>query len=631
MINEKEIASVLAKAEAGDRDAMCTIAQHYFFARDEVNAAKWHKRIAPFCPEAAVIYAHMLLHGQGTPKNMGDSLKYYEMAALKGNGTAMSQLARLLDPSFPKHVKKDINQAIHWYEKAVLLGVADAICDLACIYFNGKIVERDLNRAKSILEAHLETFSKPSHQALHYRFLPLLGLIYYELKEISNYEQAFSWLNKIKRGDTLAVLGRMHLTGVGTTTNLSEAIKYLTGASVNNLQATFLLMMIFFVDGNIEQAFEHGKKLHNNVNITNVLDKKLYIENYLIESINQHVNEESYLALNIEALEIKNKIDIFMKLLELKCKVEDLTYHMSITKITDDITHACHFTDLDALHSMLDLDHSFERQKGYNLLRQYHVSYMNDPDEGMDLVKKGRAIDHPIKDFFLNFDDNSHLHNYGVFTASFTKEKDRLDLWRAYGRDASGLCLAIPSTTFHNSSKSHSLTGYIKHFGDAKTPLAFKQEQATSNQSINNLYLVDYSDEKKHKALDYLENTLSEITSLIEGVDNCDNKEKINSLVRDILSPLLYLFKNKEYETEKELRLISAHDLSDKNLRLDERKIPRIYMPTKPFLFETPGTEIIIGPKANDPIATKLDLEFRLKRHGFDKNVKVKFSEVRYR
>ena len=54
-----------------------------------------------------------------------------------------------------------------------------------------------------------------------------------------------------------------------------------------------------------------------------------------------------------------------------------------------------------------------------------------------------------------------------------------------------------------------------------------------------------------------------------------------------------------------------------------------LYVETPPDLFRK-GVEIVIGPKAEKEIDIKLDIEYRLKRYGFN-DIKVSISKAKYR
>ena len=77
--------------------------------------------------------------------------------------------------------------------------------------------------------------------------------------------------------------------------------------------------------------------------------------------------------------------------------------------------------------------------------------------------------------------------------------------------------------------------------------------------------------------------------------------------------------------------MIVAHNIANKELKLDNQNPPRIYVETDAFLFQDEGTRIIIGPKVADKVAAELNLKYRLARHDLLKTTAVEWSKVKYR
>jgi hypothetical protein len=108
----------------------------------------------------------------------------------------------------------------------------------------------------------------------------------------------------------------------------------------------------------------------------------------------------------------------------------------------------------------------------------------------------------------------------------------------------------------------------------------------------------------------------------------------IDSLVRAIVSGILYLYKDEEYENEREARILMGLDINAKRLKLDtdaERKPPQhVYVETKAFLFEKKYSQIIIGPKVAEKAAVYLNIQKRLACNNLLKT-EIKMSEIKYR
>jgi len=126
-----------------------------------------------------------------------------------------------------------------------------------------------------------------------------------------------------------------------------------------------------------------------------------------------------------------------------------------------------------------------------------------------------------------------------------------------------------------------------------------------------------------------------DITVAINQLVTDEQKAAAKKCVKIILTDLLYLYKNAEYKTEGELRIISFHPQGDPLTKLDEGiyedGAKREFVEAPPFLFECKDCEIIIGPKANNSYAVQVEIEHLLRDRGYDKNVMVKKSDIPYR
>ena len=142
------------------------------------------------------------------------------------------------------------------------------------------------------------------------------------------------------------------------------------------------------------------------------------------------------------------------------------------------------------------------------------------------------------------------------------------------------------------------------------------------------LYEVRYTKQAAVETLRKLREPLlalkKEVNALQEG------NELLKSLVRAVLSDILYLYKHDEYKTEEEARMIVALDISASVLKQDDRIPPRIYVETEPFLFEHEGSSLIIGPGVQHKIPAELDLKYRLAAHSFLGRTSVRQSAAEY-
>ncbi len=282
--------------------------------------------------------------------------------------------------------------------------------------------------------------------------------------------------------------------------------------------------------------------------------------------------------------------------------------------------HLTHYTDINALRSMLRLNKDTvvtENDKKNNpVVRLYNVAYMNDPEEGMFLFKDR------LKDLGKYLVEDSY---YNAYLCSFTSGNiDDLTMWRLYGRDGGGISITTPmESLFPVLATCEMCCRNLQSFIDGSII-----SDAARNEMNICLYKVEYDiRDVQTKILEYY-NTLKETIS--ENGDD-DNIELIDALKQSFVKvsdEIRFLYKSEQYKVESEYRLLSFHQLDSPMVQLDERENPRLYIPSFPLFGE--GTVINIGPKVEDKVAIKLELEYRLKKYGFN-GVVVKFSEAKYR
>jgi TPR repeat protein len=286
-----------------------------------------------------------------------------------------------------------------------------------------------------------------------------------------------------------------------------------------------------------------------------------------------------------------------------------------------------HFTTIEALESMLPGSRSSDRLT--NCLRLYNFAYMNDPTEGKRLLDRGIPQSALLREFFPEEGDSDNPlswedHESSVYIGSFTLKGDELDLWRAYGRDGTGYCIVTPLEAFDQESMNEvgPLHGgeVVKVSGEARTSAEYLP---------TTLYAIRYEEDDVTRTLAALKGSLNKLKHKKQSLG--DAGEVLDRIVRLIVSQILYLYKNEQYKSEKEARLIGDFDISTDFLNQDARKPARVFVDSQDFLFKHEGSLIIIGPKVLDQTIVEIDLKYRLSRHGFLETIKVTRTKVQYR
>lgn len=225
-------------------------------------------------------------------------------------------------------------------------------------------------------------------------------------------------------------------------------------------------------------------------------------------------------------------------------------------------------------------------------LRLNNAIYMNDPEEGQILKKvllgQNKELENLLKD--------EDVKNYTYLTCFSPYDKrDELPMWVHYGDGGKGVGLV-----FHNS------------FFD-KT----------------DLYEVQYVDVKNPDIEKLNKNIREKITAILnilkkDKIKNTDNKE-VKNYVNIILNYVSYLFKDKAYEYESEVRILRYRDYDSQDIKTDgeKRDIPRLFIEYDKGISNENCVEVIAGPKAQ-----YTEIAAYAKFVGISK---VSKSEIKYR
>lgn len=380
---------------------------------------------------------------------------------------------------------------------------------------------------------------------------------------------------------------------------------------------------------------------------------KAYKKTQFLEWITKAVEEnhpDAFIAQGIAELQQigfvgKGFMPFFEILGELHAKVKQIqTDHIVKQSRRNTTKSVAHYTVLPALYSMLPENQAQGCKP--NCLRLYNIAYVNDPREGKRLVYPSKKTENAtlIQEFFpkeSEIEPESPTpwqgQKFSVYIGSFALASDRLDLWRAYGKDGEGYCIAMPLSAFNQKPETARI-----HLMQSDTDTQSKGQNGELNiDVVPTLYEVRYQDDEVEDALARLAGPLRKIkdakeemvrqnTGRLSGELLTVGKGLIDSTVRAIVSGILYLYKDKEYENEKEVRIINGSDIKAKRLRLDERDPAHLYVETTPFLFDCELSQIIIGPKVKEKSAVYLNLQKRLVCNNLLRT-QVNMSEIKYR
>jgi hypothetical protein len=307
-----------------------------------------------------------------------------------------------------------------------------------------------------------------------------------------------------------------------------------------------------------------------------------------------------------------------------------------------------HFTEYTTIEKMLPLSKEAsqpeknKQEEKHTHFRLYNTEYLNDPDEGRALFQFLKEKNKDLyKTLFDGLAEDSFLQSIhdtlSVYTCSFSTETDRLDLWRAYGKDGNGVSIVTPTLAFNKPQ-----LGQDNLFSSIDRAYAPKSDTETSStEKLWVLYHVRYLNQDKaigegepNEANVIIKPVLDALAGLkpcMEKLSDDNDKNKLRKAILIALSDILYLYKHKEYENEKEVRLIDAAPIDSRLLHMDERSPGRLFIKTRDIVFQNAGSKVVIGPKVEEKVATELNCKFRLARHKLQDNVTVEHSKIHYR
>lgn len=606
-----------AEASDADADAMYELSRCYDFGtgtqKDDEASFYWKKKSASL-GDVDAMYNLALAYKDGIGTNINDTQFFYWMtkSAEAGDTDAIFGLGLAYELGHGTDV--NIEKAVYWYKQGAAKGETSSIYNLAICYLKGKGVEKDLKEFFKLttLAAENDDVSAMFNLAL---------ASYHAEGTEKDLVNSFEWMKKsAEKGHKSAInlLSSFYEKGIGTDKDENKYFEWLK-KSVDEGEKENLVRLAL--------AYQYG--IGTDVDVDKfLLLSKLAVEKGL---------SKAFILLGVGHLQQRLNIgkevfkEVYGKLDDFYNVVQETKRSHIVQNDIDTSFKIAHFTSLNALHSMLPIDRDEIRNKP-NRLRLYNISYMNDPAEGRRLLEVNNNDGKLLSRFFEDISTNDGHHvikwsdqELSIYAGSFTLSIDRLDLWRAYGNDGDGYCIVTPISAFdsHDDKESYSIIQHalrdVEHAEDVALP---------KNHVYPKLYMVQYTIDEAKKTLKLIRPNLKELDELKKKYK--DIKYDINSMVRAIVSDILYLYKNDEYKTECEARIISAFDISADILNIDDNTPPRIYVTTNDFLFKE-GSSIIVGPKVDKKTDAKLNLKYRLARNNFNLSTNISESVVKYR
>jgi tetratricopeptide (TPR) repeat protein len=357
------------------------------------------------------------------------------------------------------------------------------------------------------------------------------------------------------------------------------------------------------------------KKAYNNREIAN---KKL--------GNCEEVKKDTY---ELKLIEIKTRDENFYKYIEktendINKKEQIYDLFLTVMKLKDKLLYkdskvVGHYTKICNLKHLLKPRFKTNKDEAETSLRLNNVSYMNDPTEGEVFLKlliqcSGEDAQDLLDNLYNNQSENNREVLNGknhVFLVSFSTAIDTsLPMWVQYSENGEGCCLVFDSSFFDKEDKNS--LSYISNeendeLSDVDSGKNMDIDIRGKKQTYYCLYKIEYihNDNDKYKIED------KEITNLIEEIGaqligfkedlKQDSNVAIKGIIQNILDQVRFLFKDKNYDHEEEVRLVKFADNGNVQYTGDAEgfRVPHVFVELDK---ELQLKEIILGPKVQNAI-----------------------------
>lgn len=217
-----------------------------------------------------------------------------------------------------------------------------------------------------------------------------------------------------------------------------------------------------------------------------------------------------------------------------------------------------------------------KKKADFGKLRLNNTIYMNDPEEGQIFKRLLSKYKNNGESNIFQYD--SDINNYTYLTCFCSYEKrDVLPMWVHYGDGGKGIELVFNEKFFENQE------------------LYYVQYIDTQNFDINK---IDNNIRKEFKKVfNFLSKTC---------FAKSENKRFLE-YTNIIINCISYLFKDKAYDYENEVRMVQFRDYESEDICINEDlEVPRLYIEYKKEIkAKDYCEEIIVGPKGNfEEVAT---------------------------
>lgn len=502
---------------------------------------------------------------------------------------------------------KDYIESIKILKRIIALGVKEGddyydkvYLQLGILYYNKKMYKEAVKNFQKLIKKTIYTINIDSFYYMAHCYDKLndynnanqnLKNFLYDLKKCGIYNRYFR-LIKISFSDILKN---------NNYKEFNKEIYKIINEIFNNKELDKNKNEIF----NNKELDKNKNEISNNRELARIEDIE---KNFSIKP-NSHINE---FILNIflgYEISLSDKILLWRFALE----IDEL---INLCKVDNNIK-VCHYTKAENIKFLLKNENNIKTKKDIPIFRLYNCAYMNDPEEGKIL---NRILN---KDSKLNELFNKQTKNYTYLSSFCPIEKnDELPMWVHYGNKGDGVSLTFDKNFFDEDnlyevqyiddkfdinevtedllSIEKSIEKCEKDIKKIDFKVSLENKPIELEEQLKNIIKPIIIKDLKKLIKEYkLKNQLKKIYNMLNEKEFLENKdEKFNQYLNVLLNYASYLFKDKSYEYENELRIIK---FEMDNIKITDENTPRLYVDFK----EVKCKEILIGPKADyDKLST---------------------------
>ena len=264
---------------------------------------------------------------------------------------------------------------------------------------------------------------------------------------------------------------------------------------------------------------------------------------------------------------------------------------------------------------------------GKNCLTMMHAHYMNDPREGItlldslsdDIDKNSSDKNILIPKSFPTVFREQIFDNQFVFLKSFTDLVDQLNMWSMYGSDRSentdsnGCCIRIAPESFEMMLSISHLTKILRDLDDDHDTDDLRLYKVAY---VQNGQLCEGASSLLIHYYAQLKEQIRQMNTVLGKINDAAQRQQLMSFIvstlQEILTPIIFLFKDAAYQAEKELRMIITRSRTKEDMeRISKtpQNPPKLYV--NPY-HQVYVDQIILGPKVIQPDNWIPHLQFEL-------------------